>query len=97
QPGPCSAAGGGRRGVRGRPAGHQTGPGGYGRCHPKRYRGFRTLVGQALRYVAEIDGQWVAMLGWQSAVRKCRPRDQWIGWPAVVQHQRLHLIANNAR
>ena len=61
------------------------------------YRGFRTLVGQALRYVAEIDGQWVAVLGWQSAARKCRPRDQWIGWSAVVQHQRLHLIANNAR
>lgn len=65
--------------------------------HTHHYRGFRTLVGQALRYVAEIEGCWIALLGWQSAARKCRPRDQWIGGSAVLPHRRLHRIANNAR
>lgn len=61
------------------------------------YRGFRALVGKALRYVALLDGRWVALLGWQSAALKCRARDHWIGWSAVLQYQRLHLLANNGR
>lgn len=61
------------------------------------YLGLRALVGKTLRYVALLDGHWVALLGWQSAAWKCRPRDRWIGWSAVLQYQRLHLIANNGR
>ena len=61
------------------------------------YLGFRSLVGESIRYVAEIHGRWVALLGWCAAALKCRPRDAWIGWPQVIQWQRLHLIANNAR
>ncbi len=61
------------------------------------YLGFKTLVGESLRYVAEIKGQWVALIGWSAAVFKCKPRDQWIGWTQPIQWQRLHLIANNSR
>lgn len=61
------------------------------------YLGFAGLVGESLRYVAEGGGQWVALLGWQAAALKCRPRDRWIGWPPVLHYQRLHLIANNGR
>jgi len=61
------------------------------------YLGFRSLVGESIRYVAELHGQWVALLGWCAAALKCRPRDTWIGWTPVIQWQRLHLIANNAR
>ena len=61
------------------------------------YLGFRSLVGESIRYVAALQGQWVALLGWSAAALKCRPRDRWIGWPQVIQWQRLHLIANNAR
>ena len=61
------------------------------------YLGFRSLVGESIRYVAEIHGRWVALLGWCAAALKCRPRDTWVGWPQVIQWQRLHLIVNNAR
>jgi hypothetical protein len=61
------------------------------------YLGFKTLVGESLRYVAELNQTWVALLGWAAAALKCRPRDQWIGWTQPIHWQRLHLIANNAR
>jgi len=61
------------------------------------YLGFKSLVGESIRYIAELRGQWVALLGWPSAALKCHPRDAWIGWPQVIQWQRLHLIANNSR
>lgn len=61
------------------------------------YLGFAGFVGHSLRYLAEVDGQWLALLGWQAAALKCRPRDRWIGWPPVLQYQRLSLIANNSR
>ncbi len=61
------------------------------------YLGFSGMVGESLRYVAEWKDQWLALLGWQAAALKCRPRDHWIGWPPVLQYQRLHLIANNGR
>jgi Domain of unknown function (DUF4338)/DDE_Tnp_1-associated/Transposase DDE domain len=61
------------------------------------YLGLRSLVGRTLRYVAALDGRWVALLGWQAAALKCAPRDAWIGWGRVLHYQRLHLIANNAR
>ena len=59
--------------------------------------GLNSLVGKTLRYVAVFEDCWLALLGWQAAALKCKARDQWIGWPPVLQYQRLHLIANNAR
>lgn len=61
------------------------------------YLGFRTLVGESLKYVATCDGQWVALLGWGTAAFKCAPRDRWIGWPAERPWDRLKYIANNQR
>jgi hypothetical protein len=61
------------------------------------YLGLRSLFGKTLRYVAEVDGHWLALLGWQAAALKCAARDAWIGWSRVLHYQRLHLLANNAR
>lgn len=61
------------------------------------YLGLHSLVGESLRYVAEVPQGWLALLGWSTAAFKCRPRDAWIGWLPAVQWQRLPLIANNAR
>jgi len=61
------------------------------------YLGLKSLVGKTLRYVAVFEDCWLALLGWQAAALKSKPRDQWIGWPPVIQYQRLHLIANNTR
>lgn len=61
------------------------------------YLGFGGFIGKSLRYVAERDGRWLALLGWQSAALKCKVRDQWIGWSAILKYQRLQMIANNSR
>jgi len=61
------------------------------------YLGPCAPVGNVLRYVAYVGDQWLTLLSWQSAALKCAARDQWIGWPRVLQFQRLHLIANNSR
>ena len=59
--------------------------------------GFKQFAGRGLRYVAIWQGEWLALLGWQTGVFQCRPREQWLGWHKAVQFQRLHLIANNTR
>lgn len=61
------------------------------------YLGFNSLVGESIRYVAELQNNWVAILGWSAAALKCKPRDSWIGWSQPIQWQRLHLITNNSR
>ena len=61
------------------------------------YLGFRTLVGESLKYVATFDNQWVALLGWGTAAFKCGPRDKWINWPSERPWDRLKFIANNQR
>ena len=61
------------------------------------YLGSIGLIGESLRYVAEIDERWVALVGWCGAAFKCSVRDRWIGWPEVIQFQRLRFISNNAR
>jgi hypothetical protein len=61
------------------------------------YLGLKALVGRNLRYVAHCEGQWLALLGWASAAKKCAARDAWIGWSAPLQWQRIGLLANNAR
>jgi hypothetical protein len=48
------------------------------------YLGLRSLFGKTLRYVAALDGRWLALLGWQPAALKCAARDTWIGWPRVL-------------
>ena len=61
------------------------------------YLGLTAMVGLSLRYVAEVDGRWLALLGWASPALKCASRDAWIGWSPTLQWQRLALIANNSR
>jgi len=61
------------------------------------YLGLVALVERSLRYVAEIDGHWPALLGWASPALKVASRDDWIGWSPTLQWQRLALIANNSR
>jgi uncharacterized protein DUF4338/DDE family transposase len=61
------------------------------------YLGLTALVGRSLRYVAEMDGHWLGLLGWASPALKCASRDAWIGWSPTLQWQRLGLIVNNSR
>jgi len=55
------------------------------------------LTGQVLRYVAVLDGEWVAVAGFGSAVLSCRARDEFLGWSREQQYARLKHVANNQR
>lgn len=61
------------------------------------YLGFRQIVGESIKYAAQINGEWVALLGWGTAAFKCGVRDKWIGWTKEQQWRRLIYIANNSR
>ena len=63
----------------------------------KHYLKNATVVGRALRYVAEYQGQWVALLVFGSPAFHIKVRDQWLHWPARQVKERRHLIAQNAR
>jgi len=63
-------------------------------CH---YLKNATLVGEHLCYVAEYEGQWLALLGWSAPARHLRPRDLWVGWSSQQLPCRRHFLANNAR
>jgi hypothetical protein len=54
-------------------------------------------AGQALRYVAELDGQWVALLTFSAPALQIKAREQWIGWSPRQRAQRLGLVINNSR
>lgn len=55
------------------------------------------LVGQTLLHVAEVDGHWVALLGWSSAALKVGARDRWLGWTPRQRQRRLKFVVQNAR
>jgi hypothetical protein len=55
------------------------------------------LVGEQLRYVAEHEGQWVALLTWNAAAFNLRERERWIGWTPPQKKRRLSLVVNNSR
>jgi len=52
------------------------------------YLGSIPKIGQTLRYVAQYDGAWVAVLSFSASSLKCAARNQWIGWDAVEKQIR---------
>ena len=57
----------------------------------------KSLPGELLRYVAILDGRWVALIAWSSAALRCAPRDRFIGWSDALRIKRLKYITNNVR
>ena len=55
------------------------------------------VVGRVLRYVAEYQGQWVALLVFSSPAFHLKLRDQWLAWAPRQVKERRHLIAQNSR
>ncbi len=45
------------------------------------YLGPSRPVGDFLRQVAALDGNWVALQAWGPASYRLKDRDAWIGWP----------------
>src|SRR5580704_17095588 len=55
-----------------------------------------TMAGRSLRYVAEANGEWIALLGWNSAAYHLKAREAWIGWSPAQRQKRLALVAQNS-
>ena len=55
------------------------------------------LVGEWLRYVVEVDGQWVGLLTFSAPALHLKARERWIGWSPRQRARRLGLVANNSR
>jgi hypothetical protein len=55
------------------------------------------LSGQTLRYVAEVEGQWVALLCFGAAALHLKAREQWMGWTPQQRARRLAFVVNNSR
>jgi len=63
----------------------------------RHYLGNAHLVGRQLRYVAELDGEWVALLGWNVAAYHLKGREEWIGWMIEQQLARRKFVVQNSR
>jgi hypothetical protein len=55
------------------------------------------IVGEQLPYVAEYQGQWVALMIWSAGAYKLKRREEWIGWSDRQKKRRLPLVVNNSR
>lgn len=65
--------------------------------HHYHYLGYHQIVGAHLKYMAFIDDQVVACLGFSSPAWRVSCRDQFIGWSDKIKAKNLHLIAQNNR
>lgn len=63
----------------------------------RHYLGNAHLVGRQLRYVAELDGVWVALVGWNVAAYHLKGREQWIGWSVDQLLKRRKFVVQNSR
>ena len=61
------------------------------------YLGDGELVGESLRYVAESECGWLALLGWNAAAWKSPYREAYIGRDERTKQQRLRFVINNSR
>lgn len=55
------------------------------------------MVGARLCYVAEYEGQWMALLSWSAPAYRLKGREAWIGWSEAQRRRRLGLVVNNSR
>jgi hypothetical protein len=63
----------------------------------RHYLASARLAGQTLRYVAQLDGQWVALLTFSAAALHLKAREHWLGWTPRQRARRLGLVVNNSR
>ena len=55
------------------------------------------LVGEVMRYVAEEDGEWCALVGFGSAALCVRSREDLLCWSDAQRYRRLRYVTNNQR
>jgi len=67
------------------------------RLEDQHYLHSACLTGQTLRYVAELDGEWVALICFGAAAMHLKGREDWIGWTPRRRARRLGFVVNNSR
>lgn len=68
-----------------------------GLLQEKHYLHSARLGGRTLRYIAELDGQWMALITFSAPALHIKARERWIGWSARQRARRLSLVVNNSR
>ena len=63
----------------------------------KHYLCSARMVGRTLRYVAELDGEWVAIVCFSAASLHLKAREKRIGWTPRQRARRLGFVVNNSR
>jgi hypothetical protein len=63
----------------------------------KHYLCSARMVGRTLRYVAELDGEWVALACFSAAALHLKGREKRIGWTPRQRARRLGFVVNNSR
>jgi len=63
----------------------------------KHYLASARMVGRTLRYIAELDGEWVALGCFRAAALHLKGREKWLGWTPRQRARRLGLVVNNSR
>ena len=63
----------------------------------KHYLHDARLAGQSLRYVAEVAGQWLALLSCSATALHLKGREKWITWSPRQRARRLPFVVNNSR
>lgn len=61
------------------------------------YLGSSRIVGRQLKYIALVNGQPIACLGWGDCSWALSPRDNWIGWTEQQRAKQRERIINNVR
>jgi len=55
------------------------------------------IGGRHLRYVAEADGKWIAILTFSGAAPHLKWREKWVKWSPRQRARRLGFVINNSR
>lgn len=61
------------------------------------YLGETCAVGDFLRQVAILEGEWVGLLAWGAACYALKDRDRYIGWTPTWRAERQKLVVQNRR
>ena len=63
----------------------------------KHYLESARIGGRSLRYVAELNGDWIALIVFSGAAPNLKAREQWMGWTQIQKARRLGFVVNNSR
>ncbi|MFT6235143.1 MAG: hypothetical protein ACJAU9_000214 [Lentimonas sp.] len=55
------------------------------------------VEGRLLRYVAELNGEWIALMAFSGAAPNLKSREEWIVWSQLQKARRLGFVVNNSR